>query len=137
MCDGRFWAIIAHGPESARVTPFKMAEAINNYVEEYKEAITNTRNLLGKIDLTTPQANVIEADPATMTILKIQAETEAEAIGETLNFIKNNIPHLQQIFQATTLFQLQNRMPNSTLLVRRTSWLHTCSSRDSKKISGS
>ena len=71
-----------------------MAEAINNYVEEYKEAIPDTRNLLGKIDLTTPQANVIEADPATMTLLKIQAETEAEAIGETLNFIKNNIPHL-------------------------------------------
>ena len=63
-------------------------------MEEYKEAIPDTRNLLGKFDLTTSQANVIEADPATMTLLKIQAETEAEAIGETLNFIKNNIPHL-------------------------------------------
>ena len=71
-----------------------MAEAINTYEEEYKEAVSETRNLLGKIDLTTPEANVIEHDPATMTLLKIQAETQAAAIGETLNFIKNNIPHL-------------------------------------------
>ena len=71
-----------------------MAEAINNYLEEYKESVEDTRTILGKIDLDTPQANVIEADTATMTLLKIQAETQAEAIGETLNFIKNNLPHL-------------------------------------------
>ena len=73
-----------------------MAQAINNYLEEYKEAVEDTRTILGKIDLDTPQANVIEADTATMTILKIQAETQAQAIGETLHFIKNNIPHLAE-----------------------------------------
>ena len=52
-----------------------MAQAINNYLEEYKEAVEDTRTILGKIDLDTPQANVIEADTATMTLLKIQAET--------------------------------------------------------------
>ena len=71
-----------------------MAEAINNYLEEYKDSVEDTRTILGKIDLDTPQDNVIEADTATMTLLKIQAETQAEAIGETLNFIKNNLPHL-------------------------------------------
>ena len=71
-----------------------MAEAIHTYEEEFRETVAPTKNLLGKIDLNPPQANVIEEDPATMTLLKIQAETQAEAIGETLNFIKNNLPHL-------------------------------------------
>ena len=72
-----------------------MADAtnnINNFTESYQVATKEARALLDKIDISKPEDNVIEAAPATMTLLKIQGETPAAVIGETLEFIKNVLP---------------------------------------------
>ena len=76
-------------------SPANMAEAlhnINDFTESYQVATKEAKALLDRIDITKPDENIIEAAPATMTLLKIQAETQANAIGETLEFIKNVLP---------------------------------------------
>ena len=57
-----------------QLPPARMADATNNindFTESYQVATKEARALLDKIDITKPDENIIEAAPATMTLLKI------------------------------------------------------------------
>ena len=68
-----------------------MAEATRDFLDNY-ENLQNLSEKLNQVDLDNPNENIVTQEASTYELLQLQAETQAKALTEAINFMQLMIP---------------------------------------------
>ena len=68
-----------------------MANRIETFDDHasYKESVKDITDSLSKLDLDTPEVNILRENSTTMELLKMQSHIQSKTLGQTLEFMKN------------------------------------------------
>ena len=68
--------------------------ASRDFAGNYEQTcgLQEVRDLMDKVDLNDPEKNIITKEMNTYELLKIQAEVQAKALNDAVNFIKTMVP---------------------------------------------